>query len=41
MINSRGVLDEAGEVVLLGSGLLAMEITSQFIVPAFQKKKDK
>lgn len=40
-MGSRGVIDEAGEVVLQGVQGTSLEITSQFIVPAFQKKKDK
>jgi RHS repeat-associated protein len=40
-MGSRGVIDETGGVVLQGVQGTSLEITSQFIVPAFQKKKDK
>ncbi|WP_202928099.1 DUF6443 domain-containing protein [Cyclobacterium salsum] len=39
-MGSRGVIDQASEVVLQGVQGTSLEITSQFIVPAFQKKKD-
>jgi len=39
-LGGREVIEEAGEVVIQGVQGTSLEITSQIIVPAFQKEKD-